>query len=236
MESFICLFICLFVCLSALSWSWQPWKVGGIGNKMTFMLESRRNGFIWPLNLLQLRKKGEKHGERKIPNQSCVFHTFFSLSETATVWLSHDSSKAWIWNLSALQEAIACKDGGLIKKNTVLENTKSYWFTFWSFLVFVVLLFMNFGHFLRILFMFLEFLFHSPQNLEFALELSGMHCMQKQDRSPMCLSQYWALSAQQNLPASPHWELSFFFKTIFRKSYLQTTLYQIDSSFPETFL
>ena len=39
-------------------------KVGGIGNKMTFMLESRRNGFIWPLNLLQLRKK-ERNMERK---------------------------------------------------------------------------------------------------------------------------------------------------------------------------
>ena len=87
-----------------------------------------------------------------------------------------------------------------------------------------------FGHFVRILFMFL-----SAENLGFALELSGMHCMQKHDRSPMCLSQYRALSPQINLPAA-HTPHCFSKKYLFYiKSYLKTTLNQIDSIFPETF-
>ena len=73
------------------------------------------------------------------------------------------------------------------------------------------------------------------ENLGFALELSGMHCMQKHDRSPMCLSQYRALSPQINLPAA-HTPHCFSKKYLFYiKSYLKTTLNQIDSIFPETF-
>ena len=166
------------------------------------------------MGLYRATKSGPRRG--KMFFRCCSFSIFGECHPVTLTWQLKNLN-AWMWNLNIQINGKHCA----LKLNVIF---------FSLFGICCILVQKYFGHFLRILFMFLA------ENLGFALELSGMHCMQKHDRSPMCLSQYRALSPQINLPAAHTLNPCFSKKKyFFIKYYLKTTLNQIDSIFPETF-